>query len=94
MRALVRRGHGAGGLGRDGDVAREQRSGAGSWGAGWDGKAAGSAGIHPSAVDGDGDKKEKGLAARRQQRGSSSARGAAVSPPGPAVTSVSAPLKI
>lgn len=37
LEAPVHCWHGAGGLGRDGDVAREQRSGAGSWGVRWDG---------------------------------------------------------
>ena len=52
-------------------------------------------GRDPAAVDGDGDEKGKGLGARRQQWGLSSVRGAAPRlPPRPAVTSVSAPLKI
>lgn len=52
-------------------------------------------GRDPSAVDGDGDEKGKGLEARRRHQGSSSARGAAPRlspiPPSPLV---SAPLKV
>lgn len=57
-------------------------------------EAAGSAGT-PLRVDGDGDKEGRGLGARWQQWGLSSARGAAPQlPPHPAVTSVPAPVKI
>jgi len=60
--APARRWHGAGGLGRDGDVAREQRRSVGSWGARWDSKAAGLAGIPLRWM---GTATVKGLGARR-----------------------------